>query len=299
MLVNKAYKAFVAFFCMAMLLSSCEEQLSHNGKTPLVGVDKEFLYKEDVEQLFAANSQAGDSVLFVQEYIRHWLEDVLLYRMARRNVPNTAEVDRLVDSYKKSLLLNMYQEGLVEQHLRREISDAEIEDFYNANKGLFKVSEPMLQGIYIKVSKKAPQMASVRRWMKGESPEDLEKLEKYSLMNAVAFEYFADNWHTLQSVAAKMPLTADGLKASLARNAIVECSDTASVYLLNATAMLFKGEQKPLDMAAAEIRELLVNSMKADFVKEVKRDLYNRAIESGEVKFYDKKSSAALAGAGK
>lgn len=273
--------------------------MNHNGKTPLVGVGKEFLYKEDVAQLFAANGGAGDSTLFVHEYMRHWLEDVLLYRMARRNVPNSREVDRLVSSYKKSLLLNMYQEGLVEQHLRHEISDAEIETFYNANKGLFKVSEPMLQGIYIKVSKKAPQMAAVRRWMKNENPDDLEKLEKYSLMNAVAFEYFADNWHTLQSVAAKMPLTMDGLQARLGRNAIVECSDTASVYLLNATAFLFKGEQKPLDMAAGEIRELLVNSKKADFIKEVKRDLYNSAIESGEVKFYDKKSSAALAGAEK
>jgi hypothetical protein len=60
---------------------------------------------------------------------------------------------------------------------------------------------------------------------------------------------------------------------------------------LNVTTLLRKGEHKPQVLADDEIRALLANSMKVNFVKEAKRDLFNQALGAGNIIFYDAKLS--------
>ena len=192
----------------------------------------------------------------------------------------------------KTLILNIYQDKLIEQQLRREIPATEVTTFYERNKELFMHEEPMMQGLYLKISKSASNISSVRKWVRGVTPDDLENLEKYTLTNAIVYDYFVDNWRKLESVAARMPITADDLLSRLKKDNVVEFSDTAAIYFVNATNLVVKGEQKTLDMAYGEIEDLLLNSMKVNFINEVKYDLLKQALESGDVKIYDKKYSA-------
>ena len=283
-----------ATFSLMMLCLSCESEITHKGKTPLVSVDKEFLYKEDVDQLFSTNRPAMDSVAFVNKYVTHWLEDILLYRMARRNVADSKEIERMVDNYRKVLFLNIYQKRLVEQQLAREITEEEIAAFYEQNKEMFVVEEPLIQGLYLKVSKRAPKLSSVRKWYKCNKESDAEELEKYSFTNAIVYEYFMDTWRPLSELAAKMPITASELLVRLKKDDCIEFSDSAYIYFVNSSMLIRKGEQLPLDLASAEISELLINSLKADFIKEVQKSLYDEALMSGEIKFYDDEQSQNL-----
>lgn len=270
---------------------SCEEKIDHKGKTPLASVGNKYVYKEDVARFYVANLPINDSVAFVRNYVRGILEDILLFDVAARNVPEDKDIARLVEDYRRSLILNIYQDRLIEQQLRREIPETEVTAFYEKNKELFVLDEPMMRGIYLKISKNAPKIASVRKWIQGVTPTDFENLEKYTLTNAIAYEYFVDNWRRLESLAAKMPVSAHDLLSRLQKSNVVEFSDTAAIYFVNATELIQKGEQEPLDMAHGEIEELLLNSLKVNFVNEAKRDLLKQAIESGDVKFYDNKYS--------
>lgn len=276
--------------------ASCTNEIDHRGRTPLVAVGNDFLYKEDVAALYVTALPTVDSTEFVHNYIRQWLEDALFYRMAVRNVAGT-EVERMVENYRRALLLNIYQERLVEQQLRQTLTEEEVAAFYNNNAELFKLDEAHLQGLFLKLPLTAPKLQSVRKWLSKMTPEDIENLEKYNITNAVTYEYFIDSWRSLPSIAAKMPLTSDALFKSLEKDTFVEVSDTAHIYMLSTVALLGKGEQKPLELASDEISSLLINSKKANFVKKVKHDLYNKAIEAGEINFYDRESSAAVIGA--
>ena len=276
---------------MMLVLHSCNEQVDHGGKTPLVGVGDEYLYKEEVEAMLVSDRMIKDSAEFVERYVEHWLEDVLLYRQARRNVSSSKEVARLIQNYKKSLLLNIYQERLVDQQLDKEITDDEISAFYDSNKKMFKMEEPMVKGLFLKVAKKAPKLDAVRRWCKSDKPEELEKLEKYTLTNAQVYEYFYETWTPLSVLAAKMSIGEEELNRRLVKKEFIEFSDTASLYMINVADYLPIGDQKPIDLAEPEIKELLVNSRKADFLQQVKRDIYRNAIEDGEVKFFNKETA--------
>ena len=280
---------------VALVASSCNEQIDHGGKTPIVGVGNEFLYKEDVELLLSSNRMIKDSAEFVQEYVAHWLEDVLMYRQAKRNVAQSKEVDRLIQNYKKSLVLNIYQERLVDQQLDKEITPDEINTFYESNKLLFRMEEPMVKGVFLKLSLKAPKLESVRRWCKSDNPEELEKLEKYTLTNAQIYEYFCEEWQSLSLLASKVTLSEDELNAKVSSKGMVEFKDTSAIYIMNITDYLPVGTQKPLDLAESEIKELLVNSRKAEFLQRVKKDIYTDAINSGEVKFYNQAQTSVQA----
>lgn len=293
MLSNK-FKIVIAVFCTVFMICSCEKPFNHEGRTPVVSVGGQYLYKEDISRLFVAGHSDIDSVALLSDYVRNWIEEALFYRMAVKNVAKTAEIERLVENYRKALFVNIYQERLIEQRLQREITDEEVNVFYEQNKDMFILDEPMMKGLFMKVAKGAPQLSSVRKWYRKLDETDLENLEKYSLTNAIAYEYFNDSWRSLASVAAKMPITESDLLARLKYDDVLEFSDSTSVYFINATALLKKGEFKPVDLATVEITQLLSNSMKANFIKEVKRNMYESALTSGDVKFYDDKSSVGL-----
>ena len=283
----------------ALLLLSCSNEIDHHGRTPLAGVGNDFLYKEDVAALYVTALPSIDSTEFVKNYIRQWLEDVLFYRMAERNVAAAGEVDRMVENYRRALLLNIYQERLVEQQLKQTLSEEDVAAFYNSNAELFKLEEAQLQGLFLKLPLSAPRLQSVRKWLTKMSPEDIENIEKYNITNAVIYDYFVDSWRPLSAIAAKMPLTVEMLLKSLDKDTFVEVADTAYIYMLSTVARLDKGEQTPLELASDEISSLLINSKKTNFVKEVKSDLYDKALENGEIVFYDTESSAAVESADK
>ena len=79
------------FFCAA-----CTDSHDHRGKTPLVEVNGNFLYKEDLQSVLPAGLSKDDSLLFAERYIRDWAEDLLLYEKAQNNIPDNEEIEKLV-----------------------------------------------------------------------------------------------------------------------------------------------------------------------------------------------------------
>ena len=65
----------------------------------------------------------ADSASFTENYIRKWVEDVLLYEKAESNVSDAGRVETLVQNYRKSLIMHDYQQHLVEQMLTSELSE--------------------------------------------------------------------------------------------------------------------------------------------------------------------------------
>ncbi len=285
--MNVTKTLIIIALCPLFVLSSCKEEILHKGKTPLVSVGKEFLYKEDVQRFYAANHPAGDSAQFVGEYIEHWIEEALFYSVAQRNIPSTGDVEKLVESYKRSLVLNLYQEGLVEQHLRPEVQPEKIEAFYNENASMFELEEPILKGLFLKVPVGAQKLNNLRKWYKSRDIEDLEKLDKYSLANDVVYDHFTDSWERLSAIASKTTITEGDLLYRLLHNSHIEFKDKEYIYFVSADSVINKGALKPIELVESEIRSLLINTMKANFIKGKKQDIYNEAQKVGAIKYYE------------
>lgn len=280
-------RKWVVLLGIAGALGGCTSEHDHKGKSPLVEVAGEFLYQEDLQAVLPAHLSKDDSILFAEHYIKNWIQDVLLYNKAEGNIPDNAKVAKLVENYRRALIMHTYQEALVNQQLANEIGEDEISAYYEKNKELFRTEHPFVKGLFIKVPLSSQGLSNVRSWYKKNNRETIEKLEKYSLRNAVSYDYFYDRWVPVSEVAAKMSLKAMNTDENyLDKNRNVEVKDTACCYFLHIEEFLGKGQQRPLDFAKEEIKEILINLKRVEFINKVKEELYQRASDKDKINYY-------------
>lgn len=285
MSVYRFLKVIYLLPLLAMLFS-CHSEVPEDGRVVLAEVGSSRLYKDEMDLILAVNNYGADSAGFVEEYLERWAMEELYYNQAKRNVISNEEIEKMVEGYRKNLVLNLYQEGLVNQHLRVGINEKEISDFYASNTNLFDSDENLLKGMLVVLPAKAPQLNKVRRWCIDKSPEDLEALEGYCAENAVTYEYFRDTWRECEDVAKLLPITEGQLIDRLLKKSTIEFKEDGNIYFVCADTIVKKGETLPIELVSSEISELLLNSRKADFIKAKKRELYENAKIKGEIKIY-------------
>lgn len=270
-----------------LVMSGCSGSFNHQGKTPLVEVGDAFLYKEDLDAALPVGIHDKDSVRFAEDYIRNWVEDVLLYRKAEGNIPDNEKIDQQVAAYRRALIMHTYQEELVRQKLGNEVSEEEIEAYYEAHAAQFRAEQPYIQGLFMKVPVQTRNLNRVRNWYKRNTQDAIDGLEKFSIAHAVSYEYFYDRWRPVSEFALKMPLEAletdmDYLK----RNKNVEVRDTVYCYFLHVEQFLPKGDPLPLEYAKNEIKEMIINLKRVAFINQMKNDLYREASENNDIIYY-------------
>ena len=280
-------RILVLLLITLLCCGACKEQYDHKGKTALVEVDGNFLYKEDLMSVLPVGLSKDDSILFAEHYIRSWAEEILLYEKAANNIPDNVDVDKLVENYRKALIMHTYQQELINQKLTNDISEQEIADYYEKNKELFHTEHPFVKGLFIKVPLHSQDLASVRKWYKKNNRDAIESLEKYSLRNAVSYDYFYDRWMPLSDIAVKIPLKAlDTDENYLDKNRNIEVKDTAFCYFLHVEEFLGKDQQRPLDFAKTELKEILINLKRVEFINKVKEELYRHASDRNKINYY-------------
>lgn len=270
-----------------LVLASCGKTVDHQGKTPLVEVGGTFLYKEDVDAAMPIGLRGKDSARFADDYVRNWVEDILLYQKAEGNIPDNAKIDRQVEAYRRALIVHTYQEELVRQKLGDEISEEEIDAYYRAHEKRFRAEQPYIQGLFVKVPVSERNLNQVRKWYKQPTQEAVDRLEKFSIAHAVNYDYFYNQWRPVAEFALKIPLDAIAADPDyLRRNRNVEVRDTAFCYFLHVEQFLPKGGRLPLEYARSEIKEMIINLKRVEFINRVKDDLYRDASEKNDIIYY-------------
>lgn len=275
--------AFVSLLC------SCKKTQPINDADVLVRVKDRSLTRPEVEKLIPRSASSADSLLIAESFIKKWVKDALVYEVAFRNLGNEkAEVDRLVEEYRHSLVRYRYQEQLVEERLSATIQESDKLNYYEQNEKQFVLDKGLIKGLFLKIPVDAPGLSEVKGWYKSSSEASLEKIEKYSVQNAAIYDYFYDKWVDFDEVMDNIPLHVANPNEFLKANKTVEVSDSSYCYLLNIKEYLPKGSVAPYDYAGPQIMEMLTNLRKVEFLKKFEEELYNDAIKGGDVKFYDK-----------
>lgn len=268
------------------LLGSCKKEYDHKGRTPLVKVEDNFLYREDLDSAKPFGLTGVDSITFAQKYIEDWSKEALLLAEAENNIPNTVSINKRVEQYRKSLIIGIYQQELMKQRVSATISEDSIKRYYEAEKQLFNLEHAMIKGLFIKLPMNAPQIKEVKKWCVSYKSEDLDKLEKYVLRNSLNYDYFADNWRHLHEVVNMLPINEADALSVLSKSKLIEVSDESYVYLLSISEIIHKGETMPYEVAKPEVIDVIINKNRIEYIEKVKSELYNKAEKNKEIKYY-------------
>ncbi len=276
-------KVWLVIIIMAMCIS-CKKEYDHHGRTPLVELNGRFLYYDEIQSVLPLSLSASDSVAFVEQYKLNWMKELLLMDKATHNIPNNAEIDRLVENYRKSLILHTYQQELINQNLANEVTEEEMLAYFEEHQTLFKAERPLLKGLFIKVPLSAPQLAQLRRWYKDTARVAVENLEKYGLQHAVKYEYFYDKWVSIAEILDWVPYDEEELTDYLTKRQYLELKDTTFYYFLNVTDFRPVGAQEPFEFAQSQVKDILLNMRRMDYIEQVKNELYEEALEENKIK---------------
>jgi hypothetical protein len=188
-----------AFF---LLLISCTQPKESDDEL-IVKVKDKTLVRSELDANIPSGLPYSDSILAAEHYVRTWIVDVLMYNIAEKNIVDMARIDRMVENYRKSLIVYQYQEHLINENLLNPFTDEEIYEYYNSNREKFNLNNYPAQGVFLNCADSLPSDGSI------------------------PFKY-------IKSI----------------------------------------------------VREMRANQQKNDFLKKVENDIYQRAIERGEIRFY-------------
>ncbi|MDD3079391.1 MAG: hypothetical protein PHH37_09855 [Paludibacter sp.] len=282
---------FPILIFMALLVWGCKAKIADNNRTPLLEVEGKFLYQDDVDAIIPPNVNAKDSAEIAESFIKKWITDVLLYENAKRNITNQDEIDQLLEDYKKSLIIHQYQQKMIEERLPKEPGEEEMRAFYEQYRDELDLKENIIKGLLLVVPTKAPKLANVRSWVQSANTSALENIEKYSIRNAISYDYFGDEWKPFGEVLKKMPVQIEDPAAFVARNKFYETSDSTRHYFLRITSFKTIGQTEPYEMAKAKITNLILNKLKADFISNFEDELYHDAINNEMVTYFKQNKS--------
>lgn len=267
----------------------CKTKVADNERTPILEVEGRFLYLDQVLDIIPADINKKDSAQIAESYIRKWVTDVLLYENAKRNVTNKNEIELLIEDYRKSLTIQQYQQKLIAQRVSKEPSETEMNGFYEDFKEEFTLKENIIKGFLLIVPKNAPKLANVRNWVQSGDTKALENIEKYSVQNAISFDYFGDKWMEFSEILKKIPMQLEDPESFVASHRFYEKSDSTKQYFLRIMSYRRIGEIEPFEMAKPKISNLIINKNKAEFISNFEDEIYKDAIENENITYFLKK----------
>ena len=275
------------YFLCVFIFFACEKTKTDGSQGYIVvRVKDRSLTSEEIERQIPKGAPSADSLLRAESIVKKWIIDVLMDDVAHRNIGDAKEdIDNLVNEYRRSLIRHRFQERIVKDKISAEISGTDQMEYYEENKEQFVLNENLIKGLFIKVSASAPGLDNVRKWYVSDSEESLEKIEKYSIQNAIIYDYFYDNWVRFDEVMEKIPQKVSNPTQFLRTSSHLEVSDSTHVYFLNVSDKLLVGNVAPFDYVGTQIQSMLTNKRKINYLRDFGEDLYKDAVKKGVVRF--------------
>lgn len=264
------------------LLCGCTALQKKQQAGAAVELKGQYLYRSTLDSL-TLGLGPEDSTRVVQQYTSQWAKDILMESNARAR--SNAEIERLVEDYRRTLYVHSYEEYLVEKRMPKGVADSTVAQIYSQMPDRFILDESIVKGMLVVVPKDARKIEKLKTWME---KRDMDAIEKYAYQNANGYELFDDRWRTTTELMSQIPLDRSELEARLKSKDQIETSDSLRTYLLQVTDKHLRGEKMPMDYARPKIEKIVLNSRQVEFLQKERERLYNEAIQDGTIKFYER-----------
>lgn len=270
-------------------LLSCNQE--SNVESYVAKVYETHLTKAEVEAFIPKGTSPDDSILMAESYTRNWITQKLLLHLANTNLDDSVKklINRQVHDYKTSLLIHQYKQEFINKKLEINITEQEIEEYYNTNKENFLLPTSIAKALFIIVPESGENTKTIKeigKLFKSSREEDMTKLEEMSVMVAKKFDNFDTAWIEANRILNLIPGDVDELERAIAKQKYIEKSDTINHYFLRIDKFMPKQTVAPLDYVRDEIRLILENQHKINFEYEFENQINQDARESNHVTIY-------------
>lgn len=281
---------FFTVFSLAILAFSCNEpalqEEADKGKTVAKVFDYQ-LYQSDLGAVIPAGIAPDDSARRAENFINSWVKEKLLVHKAETNLGAAQKnVEKQLQDYRNSLIIYAYEKELVRQKLDTIVTESEIQTYYEEHPDEFQLKDNIIKVLYVKVDKKAPNLARLKMLIQSNKPQERQDLESYC--SQFGQNYFLDDnvWLLFDDLLKEVPIVTYNKELFLQNTRFVEVADSSSIYFVHIKGFMTRNSNSPLAFEKENIRNIILNQRKRELIERMHSDLYKEAMENKDIQVY-------------
>lgn len=277
----KNWISILATITIAGLVAGCE--LLHYDKEVATVGDKSLMLSE-LDEVTAGVSGA-DSVALAENYINQWVRrEVKIQEAVSVLAAELADVDRLVEDYRTSLLSSRLEQHYLAGRLDTLITDSMVSAYYDSHRGEFLMDRTILKGRIVRLPDNYRQSVKLYNLMGSKSAEKQQDFLDLCKKNNFELHTF-DNWVDFSEFLSYLPVRRDkNYDYILSGGEVRQMADADSKYFIQIDEVLRKGENAPLERVADMVRKILYNRRRIELVGQYNDSLYNAALVEGVIR---------------
>lgn len=278
------YSSFIIAFST---FAGCGVSVENEGKVVAeVGIKK--LLLSDVAAIIPNDLQPEDSALMAEDYVRKWIRQELVLQKAEENLSaELKNVNRELQEYRNSLIIFRYKNELMAQRMDTTVSHSEIMDYYTQNTENFKLNNHIVKAVFMKIPAEYANPQLLKEMAGNTSEEGINEIRDYCLQYAKGFDIFTDRWVNLDLVMNNIPMSIENPVQFLQQNQFIEHTDSSYYYLVAIQDYKIRNEQAPVEYVAGNIKSLILNRRKIEFLREVENNIYLEGVNKNSFKIYN------------
>ena len=256
--------------------------------TPVARVYNTYLYPEDLEGLTSEAINSSDSTDIVERYVQSWIKKQLLIDQAASRIDfDEAEISRKILDYRYALMVHEFKQFHINEQLEREVTDDEIQSYYQTNQDNFELKQNIIRGIFIKLPKEAPKINTVGKLIRSQKPKDKDELASYCFQFATYYTLEDTVWMNFDELIQSTPLASiPNREQYLKNNKYVETSDQNFEYFLYINEYKIADQISPLEFVRDNIEEIIVNKRKIALANQLETDIYSEAQKNNDFEIF-------------
>ncbi|MCF8236922.1 MAG: peptidyl-prolyl cis-trans isomerase [Saprospiraceae bacterium] len=270
-----------------MITSACQytEEPDRSEDQLLAEVFSRQLYYSDMASMIYDGVTPEDSILIVNAYVERWVREQLLMQKAEQNIPKDLNLNKLVNDYRESLILNNYERLLIDSQLDSTVSEAQLIEFYEANKDQYHLEKPIAHIFFLQIKNDRPKLDHALSWWNDPKPENLKRLKRYAKRYADKSMLADSTWMPLEDVVHMLP---PGVMSenSATPGKEIRFQDQDVNYLLKIRDIRSSLEIAPLAYIRDQATRAILHRRQIDLINRVKDQLYELEIRKNNVKVY-------------
>lgn len=273
---------------LLLFVTSCHKTaILDINRDPVMELNGEVLYFDEIEDNMPVGLSSADSVSFIESYKKKWALDRLVYSKALSNVGSSEEIDKLVENYRKELIISEYLDKITTQNIDPVPEDS-LYNFYQKQKDNFPLSEAVAKGVFIKVAYGAPDQQKLSKWLANITDENLENILRYCTKHASYQHLFLDNWVQYSKISDMLAQPIESTDPILSRSTVIQ-QTTEFTYYLKITGLCLAGTPQPFELVEGDLQNILTNKAKINYIQGFYNNLYDKAIKRGKITLYENK----------
>ncbi len=279
---------------ICLLITACQSSYQENtqqqkGKL-LASVADYSLYESDLKGLTAAGIPAKDSAEITQSYVQKWIKKMLWVNEAEQklNQQTKNQIDDKLKDYQADLWIHALEEQHISQNLEKEVSNKEMQDFYQENAADFILKNPIIKASWVIMPKTNEEKETLKSLLKSNKTEDYQKLKEYCIKFAQSYQINDSTWYNLDEVLRVRGFAETQNKTQfLIKNNVLEQNNEDNTQYLLIIDVKQESTAAPFEFVKPRIKTQILNKIKIQLLQDLEKKLFEKAQKQKTFKIYE------------